>query len=270
MKGGTPKSWAVAWNDLAWRHKRQHQPAAAEGAASSVAANSDAHVTEPPLRQEVPLAMENGVTGRNYLRKHKEKAVADVARQNAVRDMPVHIDAVTVGMLVFISVDKASAEGELAVGLARALQDCNEGECKFIWFVRKEWCKMPRRHEWSKSPVFRIAADPSNPGKGYTTKEPLERVLPVEVVLTSQCKRDSPRLDVKCVRMLREFCVRRDLVCAHVHATEDAACAEGGVPGPEEVDSQDGEVEHAQERNVPEQPVGNRIADRIRARKRNT
>lgn len=83
----------------------------------------------------------------------------------------MHLDRVSVGMLVFIVVDMDSAEGELAIGLARAMQSCEDinGQWRFMWFVRKEWCTKERNcvtmRAWSKSPTFRVAADPCNPSK---------------------------------------------------------------------------------------------------------
>lgn len=211
--------------------------------------------------------MENGVTGRNNLKKHKSQAKLRAERFKAVQQMPEHARSVKAGELVLISVDVESAEGEVAVGLARALQNCDEGECRFLWFVRKEWCRRPRRHEWSKSPTFRVAADPTNAKKRYVTKEPLAKVLPVEVVTTEQSQRDHPRLDANCVRMIKEYCTQRGLVCAPKLATpsvdptttdDDAMSVHSEnvadhVPPPME--------------SVPVSSEGTRIADRLLARK---
>lgn len=239
MYHGSPISWETAWRLLAWHHAstQQAQPRAQDGnaAMSKQAVGvppqnvSDNNGNPAPSRKqrEVPLAIENGVTGRNHARNAKKKARSAVERQQLVSNLPVHIESVTVGALVFISVDLRFAEGELAVGLARAMQSCDEGEARFMWFVRKEWCAKERKHEWSKTPTFQVAADPSNPSKPYVTKEPLRKVLPVKVILTKQCKKDYPRLDVECVRTIREFCVQNGLLNAQMPtvATEPSVVA---------------------------------------------
>lgn len=202
MTGGLPISWDAAWGQLAWRHPRAHKPHGAGRVHATESSRTDPSSTREPgtfqESREVPLAVDNGVTGRNNPKKDRVKGTQEVSRRNAVRELPEHLGSVTAGMLVIIVVDKESAEGELAIGLARAMQSCDgDKECRFLWFVRNEWCTKERKHLWSKSPTFRVAANPENPKKPYITKEPLAKVCPVEVTLTEKSKRDSPRLHLE-------------------------------------------------------------------------
>lgn len=207
--------------------------------------------------------MENGVTGLNNLKKHKTQAQKEATRRQEVHELPAHAESVAIDSLVLISVNKESSEGEMAVGLARAMESCESGDCQFKWYVRKEWCRKPRRHAWSKSPTFRLAAHPTNQSKCYITREAIEKVLPLQVVVTANCKRDHPRLEAGCVRNLREFCMQRDLMCSERSVQDD-----------ESTSSDDDE--HAPRNNVPQKQGEardlrgwGRVADRVRANKRN-
>lgn len=216
---------------------------------------------------EIPLAVQNGVTGRNYPRKDKSKGTQEIKRRDAVRSLPEHLDAVTVGMLVFICVEKHSAEGELAIGLARAMQNCHtDGECRFMWFVRKEWCAKERRHKWSNSPTFRVAADPSTPGRPYVTKEKMCKVAPVKVVLTEKSKKDLPRLDAECTRTIKEFCRQRGLLCAQPQVASSASSSCVSSPSS---DKPHAGVSHAARDVLSEEVAASeRVADRLLKRKR--
>lgn len=222
------------------------------------------------------MAIENGVTGRNYSKKQKKDAVTDMARSQAVEELPHHVESVVAGMLVLVSVAKRSAEGELAVGLARVLQSCDRGMCKVLWFVRKDWCKKPRKFEWGKAPTFRVAADPTNATKRYITKEPLEKILPIKIETTENCKKDHPRLGVHCVRMIKEFCMQRDLICpkpAEVDDTSDSSFDAQDIDEAHEAretgdkEAQNMHVE-AQDLHTLSYARNQRVADRVRARKR--
>lgn len=267
MIGGLPLSWASAWKELAWCHHRAHKPKSTD-VQITLSPNKDnsagAAPTQKPMQtmDRVPIALANGVTGRSNPLKEKKKAKDKVDRTAAVATMPEHIDGgVRTGQLVFISVDLQYAEGELAVGLARAMESCKEGEgeCKFMWFVRNEWCKKDRQHQWSKTPTFRVAADPNNPARPYVTKEPLHKVLPLEVVTTKKSiKKDLPRLDSGCVKMVRELCMQRGLVCPCPQPKLDD---EDGVP-------KNGPDQRHREGAPNQSSMNERVADRVLARKR--
>lgn len=276
MTGGLPLSWEGAWDVLAWRHARPHQRA---NLVVPVAAPIVANLRTPgqdnsKASEEIPLAVENGVTGRSNLKKDKIRGMSDVHRKKTVRTLPPHLDHVSVGMLVFIVVDLDSAEGELAIGLARAMQSCDgDAECRFMWFVRKEWCTKERKHSWSKSPTFRVAADPSDPSKPYVTKEHLRKVAPVEVVLTQKSKADYPRLDSECVRVLKEFCTQRGLWCPGPPVTTDHAVGEARPK--HSLDHQSDSSDECQppdkiprQTEVVEESAGERVADRLLARRK--
>lgn len=226
MADGFPTSWESAWAELAWRHPRAHRPVPEANGASSTAGVAGQDTTQgkqstsiAPPQTDLPIAIVNGVSGRNNPRKDKARAMSNADLRALVAAMPAHLDQVKKGMLVFISVDLASAEGEFAIGLARAVADCDSGDCQFTWFIRKEWCNKERKHKWSKSPTFRLAADPTNAKKAYVTKEPLAKVLPVQVTLTTTSKHNLPRLHADCVRTIRELCVQRGLLCNHEPVT---------------------------------------------------
>lgn len=269
MKGGFPQSWDCAWDNLAWRHHRPHRSlprertTAQEGEpqeATSLGSGS----TPSHTHREVPISLVNGVTGRNNTKKAKKRDKDELDRHTSVSNLPSHLDKVTTGLLVFICVEVSSAEGELAVGLARAMQTCDTGECKFMWFVRKEWCKNPRKHEWSKTPTFRVAADPDHPSKPYVTKEPLSKVLPLDVVLTQKSKQNYPRLDSECVRKLKELCVQRGLVQAMPFLV-----AQPSVATAFNEDSSDASYQEPEQEVSMTEPYGSGlIAERLLARKR--
>lgn len=268
FKGGFPQSWESAWNKLAWRHTRAHRPERVSrptGSSSGCALGNDAtsSAQAQPTQQELPLEILNGVTGLNNPKKDKVRAKADLDRQKTVGDLPDRVESVTVGTLVFISVELSSAEGELAVGLARAMQSTDKNECRFMWFIRKEWCVQPRKHEWSKTPTFRVAADPDDPTKPYITKEPLSKVLPLKVILTKASKANFPRLDANCVRMIKELCLQRDLVVQRPHSSHSAR--------DQDDDSSDCNVEPSmQTDHMPQNSAHELISSRVRARKRNS
>lgn len=216
MSTGFPVAWNTVWSVLAWRHERPHRPTMNSQAALALEANQEnASQEEPKERCEEPLAIQNGATGLNNRRLDKKHAVADTRRRCNIEELPSHRENVSKGEFVFISVpDLTLPEGELQVGLAVALEDCahDEQSCKFKWFIRCEWaCKTPQ-HEWSKTPIFKVAGDPTNPKKAYISEEPLNRVLPVNVRLTQNCKGERPRLTAECVRVIRELCQQRGLI----------------------------------------------------------
>lgn len=263
MHGGHPRSWVEAWGDLAWRHQRPHRPAsvvAAPAAAARQPSAAEGAASRPIPQAEKSIHLENGVTGLNNLKKHKERARKDATRRKDVHVLPAHAQSIVVDSLVLISVDKESAEGEMAVGLARAMESCEGGECQFKWYVRKEWCTQPRKHMWSKSPTFRLAADPNSRSRCYVTREPLEKVLPLEVVVTANSKRDNPRLEAECVRMLRELCLQRDLICAERTAQNRSVSVRPSDSSDEDHVASTSEPQHGVER----------VADRVRAQKRRT
>lgn len=213
MATGSPIDWTSAWSELAWQHDRPHRPRPSPDASRHGVPSPEPPQAMPNPNKQPPIAVMNGVTGRSNPRCKLAQGRATLEREKAVAEMPMHATYIDVGQLVFISVDLASAEGELAVGLARAMQTSKDGDKdgRFMWFIRKEYCSKERKHTWSKTPTFRVAADPDHPSKPYVTRELLSKVLPLEVKITKNSKKDLPRLDASCVRLLRELCLQRGL-----------------------------------------------------------
>lgn len=263
MRTGHPVQWNEAWAKLAWMHPRAHAPRRESSTPPSAAApleTFDCHTT-PPSSTTLPLALDNGVTGRNNPRKDREHAAKGISREKAVAALPEHASQVTTGQLVFISVEIESAEGELAIGLARAMHNYEVGEGEFMWYVRKEWIKKPHRFEWSKNPTFEVAADPDDPSKPYVTKEQLCKVLPIAVALTEGCKKNCPRIDAACVRMLRTLCAQRGLLQMQPKPQQ-----EDGASRNEDATSSDDEV--AKHDHLSRPGVDELISHRVQSRKR--
>lgn len=262
MNGGHPVSWDSTWDELAWRHPRPHRPTPSHPQVVEVV--NKPYVQIQDVAEQQPIALQNGLTSRNNPKQAKKRALVARDCKATAASLPRHANQVDIGQLVFVSVDLESAEGELAIGLARAMQSCESGECKLMWFVRKEWCKQPRRHEWSKSPTFRVAADPNNPSRPYMTKEHLRKVLPVRVSLTKTSKPNFPRLDASCVRMLRELCAQRGLSVpspSNISPPHNDDSSEDDVGAPTEHTS-------SREQVVDEQRISSRLMSRKRACRR--
>lgn len=180
----------------------------------------------------LPLEMENSITARNNLKAAKERVVQTHKRQTKVAMMRKHLHKVKKDDLVFVDVsDLQAAEGELAIGLARVLEGCTgSGDCKLRWYLRKEWVKS-KRHTWSAGPSFQWAGNPdpsSSSGRYYETMEPLERMLPIDVELTGTATYANPRLTSECVRVAREVCRQRGLVCKPPSKSTKQAAQCGG------------------------------------------
>lgn len=212
---GLPISWSASWAELAWRFKRPHRPPSERQTEQSSSGEGRAAAPAAALsrcRAQLPLELENGVTTRHNKRLDRSHAEADVKRQKAAASLNMHVEHVKKNSLVFVDVSSMeSAEGEMAIGLARALEDCNSGNLKLKWYVRKEW-STDKKHKWSTSPTFMVAGDPDQPRSAYVTQEPISNVLPLEVALTSKSTDTKPRLTAECVRMAREVCKQRGLI----------------------------------------------------------
>lgn len=255
MNGGHPVSWDCAWAELAWCHPRRHRPLSATPSSPVV----EITVNRPNAQlqctnEQQPIALENGLTSRNNPKKAKKQALRAHECKTKAAALPSHANGIEIGQLVFVSVDLDSAEGELAIGLARVVQICDGDECKLMWFVRKEWCRQPRQHEWSKSPTFRVAADPNNAARSYMSRENVSKVLPIQVSLTKTSKTNFPRLDASCVRLLRELCSQRGLLVSSPH----------NMPPQQNDDSSEGDVG----RPTSDPCVDDRISSRLLSRKR--
>lgn len=149
-------------------------------------------VSKAVSRSTVPLALENGVTSRDNHRVDRARAKVQVSRQQLVAALlESSVKKVTKDSFVFVDVSSMEVvEGEMAIGLARAMQDCSSGSFKLKWYVRKEWIR-DKKHQWSSSPTFKVAGDPIEPKRAYVTTEPLDKVLPLKVNLTAHCGRNS-------------------------------------------------------------------------------
>lgn len=226
MQHGTPISWRKTWEELAWRFSRQYQPATTDATADApahatiagtavLAATPNGGTPHQPhatiARTVLPLNIENGVTGRNNLRKDKARATINVRRAKEVACMEQHLKKVCANDLVLVDVsDMKVVEGEMAIGLARALEDSDRNFCKLKWYIRKEWSRA-QQHAWSANPMFEVAGDPTDPTRPYMSTEPLEKVLPIVIQLTGKSTNSEPRLTAECVRMAREVCAQRGL-----------------------------------------------------------
>lgn len=213
MEHGLPISWSTAWAELAWRFKRAHQPQ--DLGEEQRECGGEPLSSKAPHQVRIPLELENGVTSRNNKKVDRDRASKDVRRQVMVAALNEgSVSTVTKGSLVFVDVSGMEVgEGEMAIGLARAMQDCSSGQFKLKWYVRKEWVA-EKKHKWSSSPSFQLAGDPSNPKRAYVTMEPLNKVLPIQVKLTSKNVRAgsvNPRLTAQCVLLAREYCQQHGL-----------------------------------------------------------
>lgn len=129
----------MAWEKLAWQFRRPHKPQLNERGNGSSSTESERNVqgvaapaAASTSRETVRPALEidNGVTSRNNKRSAKERAVATQKRKQNVAGMHEHLNKVQKNDLVFVNVsDMEEGEGELAIALARVLQDCDGGDC---------------------------------------------------------------------------------------------------------------------------------------------
>ena len=228
---GSPFDWAACWKDLCWRRPRAHQPRPIAGAAAPLATIT----TSPPLDlalQPAPaparmtdqqLALLNGMTGKDAPKKTRKQGVTAQTNTNNAAALPKCLDSVTEGGLYFVSLEPSINEGDLRVGLARAVESkaIAEGQAhedvKVLvkWYARNEWLGSQHVWQWSDGPSFQVAKVPGTRNV-WKSPEPLSSFLPVRVQLTpaalEEGREDSPKLLAVCTRFLRAVCVKRDLV----------------------------------------------------------
>ena len=93
------------------------------------------------------LALLNGMTGKDAPKKTRKQAVTAQTNTNNAAALPKCLDSVTEGGLYFVSLEPSINEGDLRVGLARAVESkaIAEGQAhedvKVLvkWYARNEW-----------------------------------------------------------------------------------------------------------------------------------
>lgn len=226
---GQPVAWASLWKVLAFRFSRPHLQSQNNDAhvSSEQGAQNYAHDSLAPHKHmrakrarnscrvaDDTLAYHNGVTSLTNPRAAYDRAKKASMRHNTLSKLPSNINGVQKDQMYFVKT--TAREGEFQVGLALALEDCNEAasEASFKWFTRAEWIRK-RKHTWGDTPLFVVAADPHSAHVAYTSMERIVDVCPVPVLFTKQCcvkneEKRRPKLRKECVQMLRQWCLEND------------------------------------------------------------
>ena len=192
-------------------------PPAPVAAPAADAADTGQRAVPRPEDAAERAALLNRATGGNV--PHLSRVHADVGQKRRVNTaaLPQHAAEVKAGQLYFIRTEQTVNEGQLCVGLARAMESTSDkdGSVKVKWFARNEWLKGAQAR-WSKTPSFQGARDPDTGRVGFFTLEKLSDFIPLEPELTPAAKKpankDKPRLTADGVRALTEFCKQRGLV----------------------------------------------------------
>ena len=178
-------------------------PAAAGPAAA--ADNGRPRAVPQPQDPAERAALLNRATGGNVPHLGRVHADTNQKRRANTFAMPTHAAEVKAGELYFICTDPDVNEGELCVGLARALQSSSDatGSVEVKWFARNEWLKGTHAR-WSKTPSFVFAREPGT-GSVFVTTEMITDFIPIVPALTPAAKKESnkdkPRLTAEGVRL---------------------------------------------------------------------
>jgi hypothetical protein len=231
MKFGTPCDWRANWKKLTLRFDRPHAkqlrgaaPADSTGsthappAAAATQIPAAAPEVAPPRPEDAAerAALLNRATGGNVSHLARVRADKNQKRRLSTAALPAHAAEVKAGELYFIRTEPEVNEGELCVGLARALESSTDhtSRIKVKWFARLEWLKEARVC-WSKTPSFRFAVNPLTGKVPYNSYEAGTDFLPIVPSLTPASQvpanKDKPRLTAEGVRALTEYCEQHGL-----------------------------------------------------------
>ena len=231
--------------------------ALAQGITSNNAAAAAAGSSAPTAVAH-NLTLLNEVSGANAPVQARTKALADEHRQQIAQWMRgKHLDTLERGKLYFVRMPETVNEGRLQVGLGEALTHAAQLQdtVKFKWYGRVEWLK-GQRFEWSLTPSFTLARNPSTGRIPWTSEEKLSDVLTYFPVLTPAATMKNPRLTAECVRQLTVICEVFKLVRTDKRKGSGGGPSSGSPSGHAEGSAESSENELSEPPSLPESEEG--------------